>query len=132
MCDGREDQPEDCKPAVGTHAMIVDALDDKTHPDHREFALAVADFALLYEPRTENEDEVQGIGGLLSDAQAGEGNAMVLDLNNVNQLEAYARALWEKYGRPVAPPHKPEAISKDHHDPYIVNYRNEPIPFAHW
>ncbi|MGB3314552.1 MAG: hypothetical protein WBB85_09075, partial [Albidovulum sp.] len=30
--------------------------------------------------------------------------------------------------RPVAPPIRPESISVDHHDPYLVNYRGAPIP----
>ena len=29
---------------------------------------------------------------------------------------------------PVAPPLRPESISVDHHDPYLVNYRGEPLP----
>lgn len=28
--------------------MIVGATDSQTHPDHREFMMAVADFALVY------------------------------------------------------------------------------------
>jgi hypothetical protein len=30
--------------------------------------------------------------------------------------------------KPVAAPQRPESISVDHHDPYLVNYRGEPIP----
>jgi manganese oxidase len=30
--------------------------------------------------------------------------------------------------RPIAPPERPESISVDHHDPYLVNYRGEPAP----
>ncbi|WP_139284108.1 hypothetical protein [Rubrimonas cliftonensis] len=29
---------------------------------------------------------------------------------------------------PVAPPQRPESISVDHHDPYLINYRGEPLP----
>lgn len=29
---------------------------------------------------------------------------------------------------PVSPPGRPESISVDHHDPYLVNYRGEPFP----
>ena len=36
--------------AVGAAALIVDADDRNMHPDTREFALAIADFALLYDP----------------------------------------------------------------------------------
>jgi hypothetical protein len=71
---------------IGTQAMIVGADDPVNHPDHREFMMAVADFALLY------------------------------DAN----------------GKPIDPPKdeqgnpQPEAISKDHHNPYLANYRTEP------
>jgi len=34
---------------VGTQAMIVGADDSVTHPDHREFMLAVSDFSLFYD-----------------------------------------------------------------------------------
>ena len=67
---------------VGTQAMIVNADDPVMHPDHREFSMFVADFALLYD---------------------GAGN-------------------------PIDPPLLPEAISTAHHNPYLVNYKNEPIP----
>jgi hypothetical protein len=30
--------------------------------------------------------------------------------------------------KPIAPPDRPESISVDHHDPYLVNYRGEPAP----
>ncbi len=30
--------------------------------------------------------------------------------------------------KPVAPPDRPESISVDHHDPYLINYRGEPAP----
>jgi manganese oxidase len=33
---------------VGHEAMIVGAVDAVTHPDHREFAMAVADYAIVY------------------------------------------------------------------------------------
>lgn len=76
---------------VGTQAIIdvPDGVTDVTENlrgSRREFALAVADFALLY------------------------------DSND----------------QPIAPPHgdptRPEAISVDHHDPYLFNYKNEPVP----
>lgn len=76
---------------VGTQAIIEvpsDATDVTPNlvGARREFALAVADFALLYDSK-----------------------------NN-----------------PIAPPHgdatRPEAISVDHHDPYLFNYKNEPVP----
>lgn len=166
---------------VGATAMIVNALDDETHRDHREFALAVADFALLYEPRYDPVNpETQGIGGLLceydavqieskidigtnlqkfyklfdkeyelykktrksewfcssnvlknlvEDIRQGKTlNAALLSANEIKTLQKLAENHWKHRGRPVAPPQKPEAISKDHHDPYLVNYKNEPIP----
>jgi manganese oxidase len=36
--------------------------------------------------------------------------------------------LYTADGRPVDPPFKPEAISSHHHNPFMVNYKNEPIP----
>lgn len=33
-----------------------------------------------------------------------------------------------RLARPVSPPARPESISVDHHDPYLVNYRGEPFP----
>ncbi|MEL1264502.1 hypothetical protein [Pseudoxanthomonas putridarboris] len=90
---------------VGTQAIIevpegVDThgMSENLRVTRREFALAVADFALLY----------------------------------------------DRNDRPIAPPHgdptRPEAISVDHHDPYLFNYRNEPVPLrigssesrSHW
>lgn len=76
---------------VGTQAIIevpADATDvaDNLRGARREFALAIADFALLY----------------------------------------------DRSDKPIAPPHgdptRPEAISVDHHDPYLFNYKNEPVP----
>lgn len=67
---------------VGPQAIIKNAFDQETHPHHREFMLAVADFATIY------RDD----------------------------------------GTPVDPPPKPEAISAEHHNPYLVNYKMEAIP----
>lgn len=33
-----------------------------------------------------------------------------------------------RLANPVAPPQRPESISVDHHDPYLVNYRGDPFP----
>ncbi len=33
--------------------------------------------------------------------------------------------LYDEQDRPVDPPHKPEAISVSHHDPYLINYKQE-------
>ncbi|TGN49643.1 hypothetical protein E4L95_18140, partial [Paracoccus liaowanqingii] len=41
---------------VGSHKVILaNAARDPFHPDYREFALAVADFALLYDPRDRDD-----------------------------------------------------------------------------
>ncbi len=85
---------------VGTQAMIVDSLDAVTHPDHREFMVEYQDFALLY-------DDPQ---------------------NSTVQPRTDRPAFRPEFGNPVDPPHFPEAISKAHHDPYLINYKHEPIP----
>jgi hypothetical protein len=45
-------QPMDPARGVGTQMRIAAASDKDTHPDYREFALAVADFAIVYDPTT--------------------------------------------------------------------------------
>ncbi len=114
--------------AVGSRALIVNALDNETHPDHREFALAVADFALLYDPRTPEKLGSEGMSQLLREAFVRFGNAQGLSSEDRRALWDYAVAYWVKNGLPVDAPLKPEAISKNHHNPYMVNYRLEPIP----
>ena len=109
---------------VGTQAMIVQAQDSALHPDHREFALAVADFALLYDPhRLHAEDADHGMAHLIRKAKAAK-----MDEPTVKELTHHAEGFWKEHGQPVDPPSLPEAISKDHHNPYLVNYRHEPIP----
>lgn len=96
--DGTRLEESENGPAVGTQAIIQTPPQDDVAPNlignRREFALAVADFALLctdaFTP---------------SDAQPG-------------CPKQFA----------VAPPKRPESISVDHHDPYMFNYRHEPIP----
>jgi hypothetical protein len=36
--------------------------------------------------------------------------------------------LYTQDGKPVDPPAKPEAVSAHHHNPYLINNRNEPLP----
>ena len=55
-------------------------------------------------------------------------NAEVLNDEEFQRLRAQAEAYWLEHGRPVDPPLKPEAISKNHHNPYLVNYKHEPLP----
>lgn len=113
---------------VGTQAMIVNAEDPSVHPNHREFALAVADFALLYDPHRQHGENpagttLHGMQNLIK--KAGEAQ---IDKPTVTRLKQHAQDYWQEHGQPVDPPSLPEAISKDHHNPYLVNYRHEPIP----
>lgn len=194
---------------VGARKLVItraaggagtDALSsDPAHPDYREFALAIADFATLYDPRdlrTAAEvlpQPTPGAGGtatpkgmatLLCELDRyGRGNALAScseegdpvaggDTNAVRRVPAWLAAgrpgdvaahglpslfdgsefaplrkhlldyrrlaagnLRGKDGStsgllasPVAAPQRPESISVDHHDPYLVNYRGEPLP----
>ncbi|WP_411033065.1 hypothetical protein [Shinella sp. BYT-45] len=200
----------DAKPIdVGREKIIVDfdALDDVST---REFALAVADFATLYDPsdtmrketllaafpdRTTDSKKAgatmeepklaKGMATLYCEAKyarlgqtgnmneycgsgisqdkgiffAEPGNmppawlaaAMPKDSKphseylfpdlitpeDVDSLRDYLTAYRQKaagndgngvMARPVAAVQRPESISVDHHDPYLVNYRGEPIP----
>ncbi|QYX56321.1 hypothetical protein K1T73_14870 [Roseovarius sp. SCSIO 43702] len=189
------------------------SIEDRTY---REFALAVADFALLYDPRdqltvAEFEDALAPEPGLGADEQEGHsfkgmgtlvceatyqgdpeklkdvcGSAIEVDGSRPDVLFApggNAPPAWIANGRagdikgvaglpdhdlspgaaitaseleglsahmlayrqraaghdpqanpdaplakPVVAPQRPESISVDHHDPYLVNYRGEPIP----
>ncbi len=106
--------------AVGTQAMIVIGDDgtEKAGGNYREFAMAVADFALLYD-------------GNHSSAPLGLKDFALLPASKQQALGPLHQQLMEvqrRYGHPVDPPKMPEAISKDHHNPYLVNYRHEPMP----
>lgn len=204
----------------GTRKLIRTNLADPQHPSYREFALSIADFALLYDPRSRN-DAAQflramqdstgltdsGLGGLdgmaklycearhrlspfnmkqvcgtgytrdgpgLSFSYPGElppawlaGGAHRDDIHKLRyqgdflsaqpggpqevqalleHLVSYRQkaagtfvlgsAVFTEDGTPqagamagpVAAPARPESISVDHHDPYLVNYRGAPIP----
>ena len=121
---------EELVTGVGTQALIVNADDfvnaegHQMHPDHREFALAVADFALLYDPNQQRQGgPAQGMKKLIEKAAAAQVEPSV-----VQDLTTHAEQYWEANGQPVDPPLLPEAISKNHHNPYLVNYRHEAIP----
>ncbi len=161
---------------------------DPIHPDVREYAISIADFALLYDPRDYDTDaetviddasatgiaklacearhwtEAEAVDGtcgsaLASDAEGrfdgadpipawnaagrpGDAATHTADLADMMDaadadklafhLEDYrSKASLRNDGRlasPVAAPARPESISVDHHDPYLVNYRGEPIP----
>lgn len=177
------------------------AVPDPTHPDYREFALAIADFATLYDPR-DHQSEAEftretletrsggpkGLamlacearyatetgknlpdparladfcGSAVAKAGTSRGNVWASDGNippawvaagkfsglqplppllskaEADLLLADAVAYRRKsmrgaadgmLAKPVAPPERPESISVDHHDPYLVNYRGEPLP----
>ncbi|MFT3688550.1 hypothetical protein [Paenirhodobacter sp.] len=165
----------------------------------REYALAVADFATLYDPRdrttaeelTSGANNMKGMATLVCEARnAGNpsalndlcGAGMEADGNAWHGPEGQVPPAWYAFGRPgdqpshqlyyrgawepgapvitgeeidalrhhmliwranaagyasldgrvlakpVAPPARPESISVDHHDPYLLNYRGEPIP----
>ncbi|MFT4012702.1 MAG: hypothetical protein QM682_04700 [Paracoccus sp. (in: a-proteobacteria)] len=170
---------------VGAHKIVRYDDKDPFHPNYREFALAVADFALLYDPRDrEAADSIEpakdaehsGMARLYCEAKLAETAtsrvaiqeqcgkpaldepdippaywAAGLSVNPDRKVssvldkdhEELRRHLLYYRGRaaspdgvgvapvlakPVAPPARPESISVDHHDPYLVNYRNAPLP----
>lgn len=131
----------------------------------REYMLAVADFATVYDPRgkawrsADRPNDDKGLACLAREARSkvvrrdplavsracgGEGFIDLasllrsgdippaalapLDVADAAKLERETQALRDAHGAPVAPPRRPESISVDHHDPYLVNYRNEPLP----
>ena len=173
-------------------------ISDPLHPNYREFALAIADFALLYDGKAaagakpdsvtdlDGEGEAAGIDRLIGEALL-DYPKKVADLYRGKAARAKARDICEhnrgrpattpdaersvagldvlppaqavaceiheertaagwlpaaasqlkdgyfdpiraEHGKPVYPPKRPEAISQTHHDPYLVNYRNDPIP----
>ncbi|NNM74241.1 hypothetical protein [Enterovirga aerilata] len=162
------------------------ALPEAVHPNSREFALAIADFALLYDGRGQSREELgrelpsregsgsdpKGLARLLSEAEcwtdrdtppptgsdretnervpAREGKLcdrpsgaaaaaskmtalqkLAPDPKLADKVEDLREHTFEwrrRHGRPVARPTRPEAFSQKHHDPYLVNYRNEPLP----
>ena len=200
-------------PSVTASLNGPGSIEDRTY---REFALAVADFALLYDPRdqlTPSEFEealspppgpveaeqaghsFKGMGTLVCEAThqddpaklqeicgsaieedssrpgvhfAAGGNAPpawiangrpgdikevagipdhdiapggAITVDELADLKEYTLAYRQKaagydpvanpnapLAKPVAAPQRPESISVDHHDPYLVNYRGEPIP----
>lgn len=173
------------------------------HPNYREFALSIADFALLYDPRDRDNpdnlfnsirvrsndapDSLEGMAKLYcegywrlspallgsscgSPAEKEEGDSSWFypgevppawiaggvnrdDLHKgeyggdlfdgwseVAELGEYmvryrqkaagmsATATGNTMAKPVAAPLRPESISVDHHDPYLINYRGAPLP----
>jgi len=148
------------------------------HPNYREYALAIADFATLYDPQdyeTLAEIKARNSSALGGDQKGLErlycearhrsdpnalqrvcGSQKDEKSNTFRHVPAWvARGLLEdkdreklfetlktvrgnaagcgggicdRLAKPVAPPERPESISVDHHDPYLVNYRGEPIP----
>lgn len=147
------------KDHIGTRATVVtdDTPGATLHPNAREFALAVADFALLYDGKPASnpvsqvfDDSTRGLDRLVADARGGfvgeeeeEGELSPADwrraelglpssanltgalFTEVRNRRNEIRMAW---GKPIAPPVRPEAISTSHHDPYLLNYRTEPVP----
>ena len=201
---------------VGARKVIIDHMPlDPATPEYREFALSIADFATLYDPRaatkpgeimatfdasqTEVSEFAKGMATLVCEAQHAVGgdvkamericdsdvseqsdgswaagsdvppawvaagrpgdthhstgnlleadeilasaalndpNAKHEDLTLTDHVIRYRRKAAgfdahnpeARLAAPVAPPHRPESISVDHHDPYLVNYRGEPLP----
>lgn len=125
---------------------------DPVHIDSREYAIAIADFALLYDGRKTagapaTADESNGIDRLIFEATASNPRPSADDeaeetapasflrerglapaSGDVEKLKTRQQDVRTAYGKPVAPPSRPEVISQRHHDPYLVNYRNEPVP----
>ncbi|SMF60887.1 hypothetical protein SAMN02982989_1133 [Xaviernesmea oryzae] len=189
-------------PSVSLVAGTTSATPDER--EAREFALAIADFATLYDPRDseterdlvarldsqESDASLHGMTMLACEAKHAAdpprlnsicGSGMIADAGNqsvmygkpgdvapawlaagrpgdlaahrlagdvalaINPAEAdKLRSYMIDYRRmaagypkddprgrlakPVAPPRRPESISVDHHDPYLFNYRGEPLP----
>lgn len=145
--------------------------DRLAHLNTREYLLAVADFATLYDPHADpaakqiSDAPGQGLLCLLREARrrlampATLGDAEIMELHrvcaggaeaadagellrsndmppawlatirdhDVVKLEKEVTHLRGAYGKPIAPPRRPESISVDHHDPYLINYKNEPL-----
>lgn len=168
------------------------------HRDYREFALAVADFSTLYDPRDTSsraatQRAISGEGGaaaieslhgmarlacegrwlrspvqlrdrcgsgfendgvgwfgaeedlvpawhaagrrgdsphngdLIAMMEPGEWRVVADHLLDYRQKAALSNST-SRLASPVNPPARPESISVDHHDPYLVNYRGEPVP----
>lgn len=194
----------------GARKLVKTAANDPEHPSFREFALSIADFALLYDPRDRQDPEalrramrdptgrlagelgsLQGMAKIYCEARyrrspfnlrdvcgtapqrdgsygsfwfpdmppawlAGgvyrddvHKNRYLRDLLiDVSGAQPELGRLWTHLvdyrrkaaapGRageagvmmasPIAAPERPESISVDHHDPYLVNYRGAPVP----
>ncbi|MGB3179138.1 MAG: hypothetical protein WBA90_14800 [Albidovulum sp.] len=209
----------------GSHRRVKMREPDPAHPDFREFALSIADFALLYDPRDRTSaGDLKRSTSLGVDGIASSDDGPLVDAFGMSQL--YCEAKWRlspyilreicgiaiesksfagpsvntwftpdgwspawiagglnrdedhkalSFGdtfeitlpdpnapnthevadllnkliwyrqraaghillqgdeiaamaKPVAPPFRPESISVDHHDPYLVNYRGAPLP----
>ena len=126
--------------AVGAKAIITNADDADTHPDYREFAMAIADFAVLYEPRHENdadgenppadEEKGKGLDRLVASLGDGDSDGSIPEMIREKAEGAVSKRrdkVRARHGVPVDPPLLPESISKNHHNPYLVNYKNEPL-----
>lgn len=194
-CDGTEmEEPERYGCIAGTQRHVGASRiitrppsgDDvfkaaEIHPNYREYALAIADFATLYDPqdyettgdikvrnkkgsksggdqkglerlycealhRDNDDDNLGVVCGSQKDEKSNTFRTVpawvaraLLDSRDVDKLldtlktvranaAGCGGGLCDRLAKPVAPPERPESISVDHHDPYLVNYRGEPIP----
>lgn len=129
---------------TGPVALIKQAspADAKLHPDTREFGMAIADFAVLYDPRCNDISSCPGASGqaqpdrnrdkgidyLIETAEKVKQAGGLIKDSDLARLGRSLTHIRRTSGVPVAAPSLPEAISTDHHDPYLVNYKGEPIP----
>ena len=131
----------DCqgRPGVGAEAIIKVAHETDLDKHHREFAVAIADFGLLYNPHKDtgskdeeaNQDkESKGLDNLVASLEANPiaGVDPAVSKRLIDFPITQRAKIRETYGVPVDPPLLPESISKNHHNPYLVNYKNEPLP----
>ncbi|NUJ79183.1 hypothetical protein HUN39_03890 [Methylocystis sp. FS] len=159
---------------VGPRKLVLERGDPDRKPhvaDTREYALAIADFALLYDPKAPKAEiqyreatPAKGLVCLAKEAEAYARDKAAYDSGKLSlasicsghngggadgvsaspvlhthytsdeaqsvaaQMRSAALDQRRIHGRPIAAPERPESISVDHHDPYLVNYRNEPVP----
>jgi len=110
---------------VGTQAIIrkpksCKNLAKNLCENRREFAMAVADFALLYDDKgSEVRRHDQFDRPIAPPLACVEGGSPCAPGTAISAGTIRSRP---------AVTYRGEAISVDHHDPYLFNYKNEPIP----
>jgi hypothetical protein len=120
--------------AVGSRAQVLATPASQHHTDTREFAMAVADFGILYDKKVNDP-----LSTMLTDSmrastveeyrQIRNDCPPAIDACDGKDMNHCGRELKKcGWGSPVDPPARPESISVDHHNPYLFNYKHEPIP----